>query len=149
MPLQSDQPPYSIFRPAVKHDVLPWCAAHDVGAISYSPLFRGMLFGTWTKDKTFAADDGRSTHKDYSGARFQRHLQAIDEIRAIAAGSGFSVPQLCVGVLLHTPGLTGVIVGARNARQGGVIASLGVGVTAEQAAAMWTIADGWRRIWTM
>ena len=86
VPLQSDQPPYSILRPAVKHDVLPWCAAHDVGAISYSPLFRGMLFGTWTEDKTFPADDGRSTHKDYSGARFQRHLQAVDEIRAIAAG---------------------------------------------------------------
>ena len=103
----------------MKQDVLPWCAAHDVGAISYSPLFRGLLFGTWSKDKTFPADDGRSTHKDYAGARFQRHLQAVDEIRAVAASGGLSVPQLCVGVLLQTPGLTGVIVGARNARQGG------------------------------
>jgi branched-subunit amino acid ABC-type transport system permease component len=51
------------------------------------------------------------------------------------------VPQLCVGVLLQTPGLTGVIVGARNARQGSVIAGLGVGVSADQAAAVWTIAD--------
>ena len=55
VPLHSDQPPYSILRPAVKHDVLPWCAAHGVGAISYSPLFRGLLFGTWSKDKTFPA----------------------------------------------------------------------------------------------
>ena len=141
VPLHSDQPPYSILRPAVKHDVLPWCAAHDVGAISYSPLFRGMLFGTWSKDKTFPADDGRSTHKDYSGPRFQRHLQAVDEIRAIAAGGGLSVAQLCVGVLLRTPGLTGVIAGARNARQGALIANLGVSVSAEQAAAVWTIAE--------
>jgi aryl-alcohol dehydrogenase-like predicted oxidoreductase len=141
VPLHSNQPPYSILRPAVKQDVLPWCAAHNVGAISYSPLFRGMLFGTWPKDKTFAADDGRSTHKDYSGARFQRHLQAVDEIRAVAASGGLSVPQLCVGVLLRTPGLTGVIVGARNARQGGVISSLGVGISDDQAAAVWAIAD--------
>ena len=70
VPLHTDQPPFSILRPAVKHDVLPWCAAHDVGAISYSPLFRGLLFGTWTKDKTFPADDGRSTHKDYAGRAF-------------------------------------------------------------------------------
>ena len=95
------QPPYSILRPAVKHDVLPWCAAHHVGAISYSPLFRGLLFGTWHNDKTFPADDGRSTHKDYSGARFRRHLQAIDEIRAVATSGGLSVAQLCVGVLLQ------------------------------------------------
>src|SRR3954447_7862147 len=126
VPLHSDQPPFSILRPAVKHDVLPWCASHDVGVISYSPLFRGLLFGTWTRDKQFAADDARSTHKDYAGARFQRHLQAVDDIRAIAASGGLSVPQLCVGVLLATPGLTGVIAGARNAQQGGLIASLGV-----------------------
>jgi aryl-alcohol dehydrogenase-like predicted oxidoreductase len=138
--LHSDQPPYSILRPAVKGDVLPWCAAHGVGAISYSPLFRGLLFGTWTKDKTFPADDGRSTHKDYAGARFQRHLQAVDEIRALAMASGLSVPQLCVGVLLETPGLTGVIAGARNARQGGVIAGLGIGITSDQGAAVWKIA---------
>lgn len=141
VPLHSDQPPYSILRPAVKHDVLPWCAAHQVGAISYSPLFRGLLFGTWPKDKTFPPDDGRSTHKDYAGARFQRHLQAVDEIRTVAAAGGLSVPQLCVGVLLRTPGLTGVIAGARNARQGGVISSLGVGISDEQADAVWAIAD--------
>ena len=139
VPLHSDQPPFSILRPAVKHDVLPWCAAHGVGAISYSPLFRGLLFGTWAKDKIFPAGDGRSTHKDYSGARFQRHLAAVEEIRAVATGGGLSVPQLCVGVLLRTPGLTGVIAGARNARQGGVIAGLGVAVSAEQANAVWAI----------
>ena len=141
VPLHSDQPPYSILRPAVKHDVLPWCAAHDVGVISYSPLFRGMLFGTWGAGKTFPADDGRSTHKDYAGARFQRHLQAVEEVRAVAAAGGLSVAQLCVGVLLHTPGVTAVIVGARNARQGALAANLGVSITAQQASAVWAIAD--------
>jgi aryl-alcohol dehydrogenase-like predicted oxidoreductase len=141
VPLHSDQPPYSILRPAAKQDVLPWCATHNVGAISYSPLFRGLLFGTWSKDKTFPPDDGRSTHKDYAGARFQRHLQAVDEIRTLAASGGLSVPQLCVGVLLQTPGLTGVITGARNARQGALIASLGVSITADQAVGVWAIAD--------
>jgi aryl-alcohol dehydrogenase-like predicted oxidoreductase len=141
VPLHSDQPPYSILRPAVKHDVLPWCASHNVGVISYSPLFRGMLFATWTKDKTFPADDGRGTHKDYSGVRFQRHLQAVEEIRDVAASSSLSVAQLCVGVLLATPGLTGVIAGARDARQGGLIANLGVTVSPEHVSAVWKIAE--------
>ena len=141
VPLHSDQPPYSILRPAVKHDVLPWCAAHDVGAISYSPLFRGMLFGTWRRDKTFPKGDGRGEHKDYLGERFQRHLDAVDAIREVANRSGLSVPQLAVGVLLQTPGLTGVIAGARDAQQGGVISSLGVSVTEEQASAVWAIVE--------
>jgi aryl-alcohol dehydrogenase-like predicted oxidoreductase len=139
VPLHSVQPPFSILRPAVKEGVLPWCAAHGVGAISYSPLFRGLLFGSWSRDKSFPPDDARSTHKDYLGARFQRHLQAVDEIRAVATSGGLSVPQLCVGVLLRTPGLTAVIAGARNAQQGGVIAGLGVSVTDQQASEVWSI----------
>ncbi len=140
VPLHAVQPPYSLLRPAAGKDVLPWCASHGVGAIAYSPLFRGLLFGTWARDKTFPADDARGTHKDYRGARFQRHLQAIDEIRTLAAASGLSCPQLCIGVLLHTPGLTGCIVGARSARQGALIANLGVTVTDEQAEAAWQVA---------
>jgi aryl-alcohol dehydrogenase-like predicted oxidoreductase len=136
VPVHSLQAPYSILRPAVAKAQLPWCASHRVGAIAYSPLFRGMLFGTWASDKTFPADDGRSTHKDYLGARFQRHLQAVEQIKSLAAAGGLSCPQLCVGVLLHTPGLTGCIVGARSARQGGYIANLGVTVTDDQVKAV-------------
>ena len=33
VPLHSDQPPFSILRPAAGKDVLPWCAANGVGAI--------------------------------------------------------------------------------------------------------------------
>jgi aryl-alcohol dehydrogenase-like predicted oxidoreductase len=139
LPLHSVQSPYSILRPAVKDTVLPWSAAHHVGVIAYSPLFRGLLFGTWSKDKTFPAGDARGTHKDYAGPRFARHLDAVAEITAIAIKGGLSCPQLCIGVLLATPGLTGCIVGARDARQGALIANLGVGVTDDQANAVWGI----------
>ena len=59
----------------------------------------------------------------------------------MATKGGLSVAQLCVGVLLDTPGITGVIAGARNAQQGALISGLGVGVTSEQARAVWQIAD--------
>jgi len=139
VPLHSLQAPYSILRPAVKDTVLPWSAAHQVGVIAYSPLFRGLLFGTWTKDKTFPAGDARGAHKDYQGARFARHIEAVGEITEVAISGGLSCPQLCIGVLLRTPGLTGCIVGARNARQGALIGSLGASVTDEQANAVWGI----------
>lgn len=139
VPLHTLQAPFSILRPAVKTAQLPWCAEHNVGVVAYSPLLRGMLFGTWGRDKTFPADDGRAAHKDYSGPRFQRHLDALDELRTLAASAALSCGQLCVGVLLQTPGLTGCIVGARNARQGGLIAGLGADVTPQQAEKVWEI----------
>lgn len=136
VPLHTLQCPYSVLRPAVASDQLPWCAANDVGAIAYSPLFRGMLFGTWKRGKTFPEGDARGAHKDYVGARFDRHLQAVDQLRALAADGGLSCAQLCVGILLRTPGLTGVIAGARDARQGALIAGLGVSVSDDQATAV-------------
>jgi aryl-alcohol dehydrogenase-like predicted oxidoreductase len=140
VPLHSLQAPYSILRPAVKTSVVPWCAAHRTGVIAYSPLFRGLLFGTWKRDKTFAADDARGAHKDYSGPRFARHLDAVREITELGNAIGLSCPQLCIGVLLRTPGVTACIVGARSAYQGALIANLGVDLTEEQAAAVWNVA---------
>ena len=136
VPLHSVQSPYSILRPAIAGDVLPYAARTNLGVIAYSPLFRGMLFGTWKKGKTFGEGDTRGAHKDYQGARFERHLDAIAAVREVATDGALSTAQLCVGVLLRTPGLTGCIVGARSARQGAMIASLGVGVSDEQVAAV-------------
>jgi aryl-alcohol dehydrogenase-like predicted oxidoreductase len=139
LPLHCLQPPYSVFRAAAADTVLPWCVDHDIGAIAYSPLFRGMLFGTWKSDKTFGPGDSRGTHKDYQGPRFLRHLQAVDELKAIAAEDDLTCAQLCIGALLCTPGLTGCIVGARNAVQGAAVGELGMPITSKQLAAVETI----------
>lgn len=136
VPLHSVQSPYNLLRPAVASDVIPWAKRNAVGVIAYSPLFRGLLFGTWGRDKTFPEGDARGTHKDYQGARFQRNLDAIDELKKVAADGGLTCAQLSVGFLLHTPGLTGCIVGARNKAQGAAIADLGVTITDAQAAAV-------------
>lgn len=134
VPLHALQAPYSILRPAAERDVLPWCALKGVGAIAYSPLFRGLLFGSWTVEKKFSPDDGRSNHKDYSGPRFLRHLLAVEKLKAFAKKSGLSCSELCIGALLREPGLTGCIVGARNAAQGKALAQLGNPINAEQLA---------------
>ena len=141
VPLHSLQSPYSILRPAVAADVIPWSKRNALGVLAYSPLFRGLLFGTWSRDKTFPADDARGDHKDYQGARFQRHLDAVDELKTVAAEGGLSVAQLAVGTLLHTSGVTGCIVGARTRAQGAAIAELGVTISDAQASAVWVIMD--------
>ena len=69
-------------------------AKTNLGVIAYSPLFRGLLFGTWKKGKTFPEGDARGAHKDYQGARFDRHLDAIAALRELAADSGLSCGQL-------------------------------------------------------
>ena len=131
---------------AAAHDVLPWCAANNVGAIGYSPLFRGLLFGTWSIRQGLWR--GRC-----AGCAQGLRRRAIPAALAggwgdsrLANANALSVPQLCIGTLLGTPGLTGSIVGARNSHQGALIASLGVTVTGEHARMVWESSAGFRPI---
>ena len=74
-----------------------------------------------------------------------RVLQAVDAIRDLAGQGGLSCAQLCIGTLLHTPGLTACIVGARDARQGAAVANLGVAVSDEQVEGVARIIDSLTR----
>lgn len=131
VPLHCLQGPYSLIRPELAAAELPWCFDHEVGAIAYSPLHRGLLSGTWTADKTFAKDDHRGERPDFQGPRLARFLAAVDELREIAEDDDLTVPQLAIGYLLCTEGLTGCIVGARNAAQGAALADLGMPIKAK------------------
>ena len=85
---------------------------HEVGGLAYSPLFRGMLFGTWSRERPSALTT-RAAPTRITGPAFHRHLEALEELQAIARSGGLSCAQLSVGVLLATPGLTGVILAVR------------------------------------
>ena len=95
-----------------------------------------MLFGTWTKDKKFEPTDSRSQHKDYSGPRFARHIQAVNEIKAVAENHGRSCADVALGMLLKNPALTSCIVGARNGAQGKQLGTLGTPIDAEIVASI-------------
>ncbi len=126
VPLHSLQTPLSLLRPQSSESIIPYCFEENIGCIAYSPLYRGMLFGKWTADRTFPEGDGRAKHKDYTGERFKLHVAAVDKIAAVAEEADMDCAQLAIGILLCNPGLTGCIVGARNAGQGAYLGELGM-----------------------
>jgi aryl-alcohol dehydrogenase-like predicted oxidoreductase len=126
VPLHSVQNGYSIIKPEAEVDVLPWCATNNVGFLAYSPLQRGLLFGHWGRDKTFPAADHRSEREEFRGKKLARYLDAVDELKVIAADDDLTVAQLAIGCLLGNEGLAACIVGARNAEQGAVLGDLGM-----------------------
>ncbi|HEX3135608.1 MAG TPA: aldo/keto reductase [Planctomycetota bacterium] len=136
VPLHSVQNAYSIVKPDAEMDVLPWCFEHNLGFLAYSPLQRGLLFGHWTREKTFPAGDHRSERADFRGPRLARYLDAVDELKVIAEEDEMNVAQLAIGCLLCVEGFTAAIVGARNAEQGALLGDLGIPVKAKHLAAV-------------
>lgn len=115
--LACDQPPYSLIQRGIEKDVLPWCRENQVGIICYSPMERGLLTGKVGPERTFEPGDHRATHKFFTAENRKRVQAALESIRPIADKHKASFAQVVINWTIHEPGITGALVGARNAEQ--------------------------------
>ncbi|PYT38092.1 MAG: general stress protein [Acidobacteria bacterium] len=115
--VETDQPPYHMFRREIERDVLPYCAKHDIGVLAYGPLAHGLLSGRMTTKTAFARDDWRSKSSDFTGERFRRNLAVVTRLQQCADSRGITLPQLAVAWVISHPAVNVAIVGARRASQ--------------------------------
>ena len=118
-PITSVQPPYSLLRRDVEKAVLPWCQAHGVGAITYSPMLSGLLTGRMTRERIAAlpANDWRRNSPNFQEPALSRNLAAADELAAVGRKHGRSAGEAAIAWVLRHPAVTGAIVGARSPEQ--------------------------------
>jgi aryl-alcohol dehydrogenase-like predicted oxidoreductase len=132
--VDSVQPPFSLIRRDSGDDVIPWAAAHGAGAIVYSPLQSGILTDTFSVSRLAAMgrNDWRRRSAEFLEPRLSRNLALRDALRPIAYRNGTSVSAVAIAWTLAWPGVTGAIVGARDAAQvDGWIEAATVQLTAE------------------
>ena len=118
-PVASLQPPYSMLRPAIEQQLLPFCLEQRIGVIVYSPMLSGMLSGAMTRERaaTFAPDDWRRNNKEFQEPRLSANLELVGLLRNIGASHGCSPGEVAIAWTLRHPAVTGAIVGGRNAAQ--------------------------------
>jgi aryl-alcohol dehydrogenase-like predicted oxidoreductase len=118
-PISSLQPPYSMLRPAVEEEILPFCKAHHIGVINYSPMVSGLLTGTMTAERVeaFPADDWRRRAVEFQEPRLSRNLHLVELLREIGDPHGVSPGVVAIAWTLHHPAITAAIVGGRSAQQ--------------------------------
>ncbi len=117
IPIASNQPPYSMVNRGIENDVMPYCVEHDISVIVYSPLQRGLLTGKITDGYQFNGDDHRANSPLFRGENLRRVNAFLNEIRPIAQAHNATLAQLVINWTLHRPGVTAVLVGARNPQQ--------------------------------
>jgi aryl-alcohol dehydrogenase-like predicted oxidoreductase len=119
-PIVSLQPPYSLLRREVEAETLPYCNAHDIGVIAYSPMGSGLLTGAWSKERLAAlpADDWRrEKNKQFQEPLFSRNLRLAELLKAIGNRHDKSAGEVALAWVLRRPEVTGAIVGARKPGQ--------------------------------
>jgi methylglyoxal reductase len=115
--LDVDQEKFSMLARRHEQDDLPYCAAHNIAFLAYSPLCAGLLTGKIGPDRKFGEGDKRLGNPQFSMENRQKVLGMLDTFRPIAERHGVSLGQLVIAWTIAQPGCSHALVGARNAEQ--------------------------------
>ncbi|HEY4386602.1 MAG TPA: aldo/keto reductase [Ktedonobacteraceae bacterium] len=118
-PIDSLQPPYSLVKPEVDKEILPYCLQHNIGVIVYSPMYSGLLTGAMTRERVqnMPADDWRKNDGEFQEPRLSRNLELAKLLGEIGFPHNLTAGQVAIAWTLKNPAVTAAIVGARQPRQ--------------------------------
>jgi aryl-alcohol dehydrogenase-like predicted oxidoreductase len=116
-PVHVVQPPYNLLQREYEWSVFPHCQENDIGVMTYSPLFRGILTGKFSADSKWPQGDHRGFFSEFKGEKYKRNLAAAEALKPIAQRKGVTPGNLAIAWILHQPAVHVAIIGARDARQ--------------------------------
>ena len=99
-PLASVQSEYSLWTRDVEDGVLDACERLGIGFLAYSPLGRGFLTGQIKRIEDLHQDDFRRNSPRFQGENFQKNLNLVAVIEAMAKTKQCPPSQLALAWLL-------------------------------------------------
>jgi aryl-alcohol dehydrogenase-like predicted oxidoreductase len=99
-PIAALQTEYSLWTRDPEDQILGVCRELGIGFVAYSPLGRGFLTGQFKKFEDLAPDDFRRNSPRFQGENFQKNLELVEHIKAIAAEKRCTPAQLALAWVL-------------------------------------------------
>jgi aryl-alcohol dehydrogenase-like predicted oxidoreductase len=99
-PITALQTEYSLWARDVEDKILPACRELGIGFVAYSPLGRGLLTGNIKKIDDIAPHDVRRKQPRFKPGNFERKLELVKPLEAIAAKRGVKPAQVALAWLL-------------------------------------------------
>ncbi|EAT15708.1 aldo/keto reductase [Desulfuromonas acetoxidans] len=94
------QTEYSLWSRDIEDDVLPTLRELGIGLVPYSPLGRGFLSGQIRSIDNFPEGDYRAMSPRFQGENFNKNLQLVDAVKAMAETKGVTPSQLALAWVL-------------------------------------------------
>jgi aryl-alcohol dehydrogenase-like predicted oxidoreductase len=99
-PITALQSEYSLWTRDPEDEVLAACRKLGVGFVPFSPLGRGFLTGQIRRFEDLAPDDFRRTSPRFQGENFQKNLELVRRVTALAHEKGCTAAQLALAWVL-------------------------------------------------
>ena len=117
----SNQPQYSMLWRVIEKEVVPLSEREGIGQIVWSPIAQGVITGKYRAGKK-APVGSRATDKKSGAEMISRWirdevLNAVENLRPVAADAGLTMAQLAVAWVLQNPNVSSAIIGATKPAQ--------------------------------
>jgi aryl-alcohol dehydrogenase-like predicted oxidoreductase len=99
-PISALQTEYSLWSRDPEDEIFPTVEELGIGFVAYSPLGRGFLTGRWKSLDDLAPTDFRRFMPRFSAENFQKNLELVEHIRALASAKGVTAAQLALAWVL-------------------------------------------------
>ena len=99
-PIAAVQTELSLWSRDAEADVIPTVRELGIGYVAYSPLGRGFLSGRFKSPEDFPEDDFRKNHPRFQGENFEKNIQLVREVEAMAKDKGCTTAQLALAWVL-------------------------------------------------
>lgn len=101
-PITALQTEYSLFTREVEDEILPTLRELGIGFVPYSPLGRGLLTGTFTREEGSDRSDFRHAgiFPRFTGDALDANLTLVEKVRALAEQRGVTPGQLALAWVL-------------------------------------------------
>ncbi len=107
---------YSIAGRELEREIVPMALDQNLAILPWSPLAGGFLTGKFTREKEGSSDDRRSSF-DFPPINKEKAYDIVGVMQEIGKAHDASVARVALAWLLHKPGVTSVIIGAKKMHQ--------------------------------
>ena len=116
--MEATQPNYNLVVRDIEEALLPLCAEHQIGVVSYSPLGAGFLTGKYRRQGPVPEGTRFDVIPGHQDIYFKdEYFDIIEGLRAKSTESGRSMIDLALAWVIGQPGISSVLVGARDTSQ--------------------------------
>ena len=105
---------YSLISRGIEAAILPTTRALGIAVTAYGVLSRGLLSGSWSRNRAAAPGDFRQFSPRFMAGNLERNLALVEALRAVAEPRGMTPAQACVAWVLAKGEDIIPVIGARR-----------------------------------
>ncbi|CAI2670361.1 Aldo-keto reductase IolS [Apilactobacillus kunkeei] len=108
---------YSLLHRDAETEMFDYLRENNISFVPFFPLASGLLTGKYSEVIDFPENDIRHGNPDFTGERFEKIVEKVNNLKPLADKHGITTAQLVLAWYIKNPEVTVVIPGAKRPEQ--------------------------------